>query len=65
MPWKILRWVETPMAEEDLAKTLPTGGGYAIDDMDRPVLLFPTEWSFKYYKELNPTVVLVDSPAIK
>jgi len=27
--------------------------------------LFPTEWAFKYFKEINPTVVLTDSPAIK
>jgi len=28
-------------------------------------MLFPTDWSLKYFKEINPTVVLTDSPAIK
>ena len=65
MPWRILRWVESPIPEEDLKKTLPNGGGLAMDDQERYVLLFPNDWSLKYYKELNPTIVLVDSPAIK
>lgn len=65
MPWRILRWVESEISEEELIKTLPSGGALAMDDLERPVLLFPSEWSIKYYKELNPSVILVDSPAIK
>ena len=61
MPWKILRWVED-YSEERLMPILPNGGGLALDDQDRPVLLFPTEWSLKYFKEINPTIVLMDSP---
>jgi len=64
MPWKILRWVESHTEEQMLA-ILPNGAGLALDDQDRLVMLFPTDWSLKYFKETQPTVVLVDSPAIK
>ncbi len=62
MPWRILRWVESEITEEDLLKILPQGAALAVDDQDRHVILFPNDWSIKYYKELNPTIVLVDSP---
>ena len=65
MPWKILRWVESPLTEEQLIEILPQGGGLATDDLERFVMLFPTDWSLKYFKDLNPTVVLVDSPSIQ
>ena len=61
MPWKILRWVEGG-SESALAAILPNGGGLAVDDQDRLVMLFPTDWSLKYFKETHPTVVLKDSP---
>ena len=64
MPWKILRWVESH-SEAELVPILPNGGGLAFDDQDRLVMLFPTEWSLKYFKQTHSTVVLEDSPAIK
>lgn len=63
MPWKILRWVEAPPAEEELIRILPNGAGLAQDDLERYVMLFPSEWSLKYFKEINPGVQLLDSPA--
>ncbi len=62
LPYKILRWVESTHSEDDLIKILPQGAGLAIDDQERHVILFPTEWSLKYFRETNPSVVLVDSP---
>jgi peptide chain release factor 3 len=64
MPWKILRWVENG-AKDQLLPILPNGAGLACDDQDRLVMLFPSEWSLKYFKEIHPTIVLVDSPSIK
>ncbi len=61
-PWKILRWVQTPLSEEEIVTILPNGAGLAFDDQERPAILFPTEWSWKYFKENHPTVELVDSP---
>ena len=65
MPWKILRWVESHHTEAQLISILPNGGGVALDDQDRSVILFPSEWALKYFQQINPTIVLVDSPAIK
>jgi peptide chain release factor 3 len=64
MPWKILRWVGSH-SEAELASILPNGAGLALDDQDRLVMLFPTDWSLKYFKETHPAVILTDSPAIK
>jgi len=64
MPWKILRWVESH-TEAQLTEILPSGAGIAVDDQDRLVMLFPSDWSLKYFKEIHPTIVLTDSPAIK
>lgn len=65
MPWKILRWVESNHGQSDLTPLLPNGGGLAVDDQERLAMLFPTDWSLKYFKEINPTVILVDSPAFR
>lgn len=63
MPWKILRWVESH-SEAELTPILPDGAGLALDDQDRLVMLFPSDWSFKYFKQTQPNVVLVDSPSL-
>ena len=64
MPWKILRWVESH-SQAQLVLILPQGGGLALDEQDRLVMLFPTEWSLKYFKETHAGVVLSDSPAAR
>jgi len=63
MPWKIMRWVDSPLSSEDLAKTLPQGGTLATDDQERRVLLFTTEWYLRYYADNNPTIKFYDSPS--
>jgi len=62
LPWRILRWVESH-TEAQLMPILPNGAGLAMDDQDRLVMLFPTDWSLKYFRETNSSVVLMDSPA--
>ena len=61
-PWKIMRWVKSSLNDVDLKASMPQGAALAIDDQDRRVILFPTPWSFKYYSESNPSIVLLDSP---
>jgi len=63
MPWKILRWVESH-SEAELMPILPDGAGLALDDQERLVILFPSDWSFKYFKQTQPNVILVDSPSL-
>ena len=65
MPYKILRWVESSETEEKLLEILPQGGGLAVDDQERYVMLFPTDWSLKYFLDLNPAIKLVDSPSLR
>lgn len=63
MPWKILKWVQSHSYEQ-LLPILPNGGALALDDLDRLVILFPSDWSIKYFKEINPAVALLDSPGV-
>ncbi len=62
MPWKILRWAESSLESEELNQLLPSGAALAEDDQGRKVILFPTEWTFKYFSEKRPSVKLSDSP---
>ncbi len=64
MTWKILRWVESKLENEDLKKLLPQGGALALDDQKRRVILFEAEWSLKYFSDKNPSIILLDSPRI-
>jgi peptide chain release factor 3 len=61
MPWKILRWLETPFASVDTEKPLPSGVSLAVDDRGRQVILFPAEWSLTYFCGNNPEIRLLDS----
>ncbi|MBI4180258.1 peptide chain release factor 3 [bacterium] len=62
MPWKILRWVKSALETEDLKRLLPSGTALAQDDQGRKVVLFDTEWTFKYFLEKNASIELSDSP---
>jgi peptide chain release factor 3 len=64
MPWTILRWAESALGAEALQQTLPSGAALAQDDQGRRVILFDVEWSLKYFSERNPSVKLLDSPAV-
>ena len=64
MSWKTLRWIEAPVDADGLKKTLPRDTVLAVDDLDRPVLLFPSEWSLHYTMEKNPSVKFFDSPPV-
>jgi peptide chain release factor 3 len=61
MPWKILKWLETPFTSSDAEKPLPSGVSLAVDDRGRQVILFPAEWSLSYFCGNNPEITLFDS----
>jgi len=65
MPWKILRWVESSLGSEDLKQLLPSGAALALDDQERRVVLFDSEWSLNYFSERNPSIIFLQSPAIE
>ncbi len=62
MPWKLLRWVDSSLSDEQLKELVPQGGAFCRDDQDRRAILFPTPWSLKYFSEKNAEVRLLDSP---
>ena len=57
MPWKIMRWVDSPLNNADLNRSLPQGGTLAADDQGRRVY-FTTEWYLRYYADNHPTETL-------
>jgi peptide chain release factor 3 len=61
-PWAVARWLE-PGTALDVASLLPTGACLAQDERGRQVLLFNSEWLFKYFSERNPTVQLNSLPS--
>lgn len=61
-PWKILRWIDSPLPDKDLKASLPNGCALGRDDQERRVILFPTDWALKYFMSNNPTLTIVDTP---
>jgi peptide chain release factor 3 len=39
-----------------------TGVGFGADKFDHPVVLFPNEWSMRYFTEKNPELKLHTLP---
>ena len=63
-PWEMLKWVRHGMTPEELdALKLPTGCRVAEDSALQPVILFPTNWTFDYFRKQNPEVELFDLSA--
>ncbi len=58
-PWVLLRWVEPhPDLENRSAITMVTGVSFGADKFENPVILFPNEWTMKYFAEKNAQLVL-------
>ena len=49
MPWEVLRWLDAPLNDTDLKRSLPHGAALGTDEQGRMVVLFPSEWSLKYF----------------
>lgn len=61
-PWTLLRWLGPSGVTDDLERRLPSGAAWAHDDQERRVVLFESDWSFKYFCEKNPAIKVMDSP---
>jgi peptide chain release factor 3 len=58
-PWILLRWVEPhPDLENRSAITMVTGVSFGTDKLDQPIILFPNDWTMRYFAEKNPQLVL-------
>jgi peptide chain release factor 3 len=68
-PWTLLRWVEAPAAEltrdgtiDSTRYIVATGVSFGSDKFGKPVVLFPNEWTLRYFQEKNPTLKLHELP---
>jgi peptide chain release factor 3 len=62
-PWDRVRWLDPGFDPERLGGlTLPTGVTVAEDTGDEPVLLFPSDWTLRYFVERNADVTLHEVP---
>jgi peptide chain release factor 3 len=58
-PWTVARWLAGAWTAADLERLqLPTGARVGFDAELKPLVLFPTEWSLRYFTETNPRVPL-------
>jgi peptide chain release factor 3 len=68
-PWTMLRWVEAPAAEltrdgalDSTRYIVATGVSFGADKFGKPVVLFPNEWTMRYFQEKNPSLKLHELP---
>ena len=64
--WDRVRWLDTGFDPDALSGLkLPTGAAMAEDTTGLPVLLFPSEWSLRYFNDRNDGVALHATPPSK
>lgn len=59
-PWTFARWLDPAADEKNLH--LPHGVRLALDDRKRWTLLFPEDWSLKFFCDRNPGVRVSELP---
>jgi peptide chain release factor 3 len=62
-PWTQLRWLEPhPALADPSTLVVATGVSFGTDTFDQPIVLFPTEWTVRYFTEKNPELRLRELP---
>lgn len=62
-PWTILKWLEPHPALKDPSRlVVATSVSFGTDKFDQPVVLFPSEWTMRYFAEKNPELKMHDLP---
>jgi peptide chain release factor 3 len=62
-PWQFLRWLEPhPALEHPASLVTASGVAWGTDTDDRPVILFPNDWTMRYFVEKNPDLKLHSLP---
>ncbi|MBI2512868.1 MAG: peptide chain release factor 3 [Opitutae bacterium] len=67
-PWTVLKWVVIPDAMKgpkgfDTSRVVvATGVSFGADKFENPVVLFPNDWTMRYFVEKNPELKLLDLP---
>jgi peptide chain release factor 3 len=62
LPWKILRWMDIPIDSPEIKQVISGETSFGADKEGRPVVLFQSDWPYKYFLGKNPGVKLFDSP---
>ncbi|HOB73418.1 MAG TPA: peptide chain release factor 3 [Phycisphaerae bacterium] len=62
-PWTVLRWVSPEVSGNQLRELiLPGGVKLARDASDNAVLLFPNDWTLRYFASKHPEIPLQEIP---
>jgi peptide chain release factor 3 len=67
-PWTVLKWVAIPESMKgpkgfDTSRVVvATGVSFGADKFENPVVLFPNDWTMRYFAEKNPELKLRDLP---
>jgi peptide chain release factor 3 len=58
-PWTLLRWIEPhPSLKNTSSLVIANGVSFGADKFGQPVVLFPNEWTMRYFAEKNPELKL-------
>jgi peptide chain release factor 3 len=61
--WTLLKWIEPHPSLKDPSRLIVASGvSFGADKFDQPVVLFPNEWTMRYFTEKNPELKLHDLP---
>ncbi len=62
-PWTVLRWLEPhPSLANPPSLIVASGVSFGTDKFEHPIVLFPTEWTMRYFLEKNPDLKLHSLP---
>ena len=62
-PWTLLKWLEPhPLLQDTSRLIVANGVSFGADKFDHPVVLFPNEWTMRYFLEKNPELKIYDLP---
>jgi peptide chain release factor 3 len=62
-PWTLLKWVEPhPSLKNPSSLVVAQGVSFGTDKFDNPIVLFPNDWTMRYFTEKNPELKLHDLP---
>ncbi|MEX2044873.1 MAG: EF-Tu/IF-2/RF-3 family GTPase, partial [Opitutus sp.] len=62
-PWTILKWIEPhPALDDPQSIVVASGVSFGSDKFNQPVVLFPNDWTMRYFVEKNPGLKLLDLP---
>jgi peptide chain release factor 3 len=62
LPWTILRWMDVPLDAPEIKQSVLSEAALGSDKEGRAVVLFQSDWAYRYFLTNNPSIRLFDSP---